>query len=80
MSLFSVIMAAPDSALRNEVRERFGEELASDACAVVTVQANILGWCDDYGTFHALPGATIGLKAISAIEDLMQVIGEEIPV
>lgn len=31
------------------------ESLASDACVIVRLGERIIGWGDDYGTFHLLP-------------------------
>lgn len=41
-----------------EARTASGESIASDACVAVWLDASLVGWGDDYGTFHALPAPT----------------------
>ena len=39
-----------------EARTAAGPNLGSDHCVAVWLGARLVGWGDDYGSFHLLPG------------------------
>lgn len=56
---------------RIEAGTASGESLGSDACMVVSLDDKIIGWGDDYGTFHVLPAPTSDSELERAGEALL---------
>jgi hypothetical protein len=57
---FRLIIREAQSHERREIEARnaAGAELGSDVCIAVWLDAKIVGWGDDYGSFHVLPAPT----------------------
>lgn len=66
-SYFVVTVRAASSVQRRVVEDRTGGTLGSDACVIVKVGEELVGWGDDYGTFHPLTDPVLA----SAGEDLL---------
>lgn len=62
----SVGNASPE--VRNLVEAFTRLPVASDACVVLMAGVDIVGWFDDYGTFHPLSDALASPKAIAQAE------------
>lgn len=74
MSSFRIIIREAQEHERRDIQAHTtsGEELGSDHCVAVWLDARIVGWGDDYGTFHPLPGPTSDGKLEEAGEALLQ--------
>jgi hypothetical protein len=67
--------ARPSEREEIESRTASGEPIASDACIVVYLGDRLVGWGDDYGTFHVLPAPTSGGEVERAGEALLEFAG-----
>jgi hypothetical protein len=72
-SSFRVVIreAQPHERREIEARSATGANLGSDHCVAVWLDARLVGWGDDYGTFHPLPAPTSGGHLEEAGEKLL---------
>lgn len=61
--MITIVLA--EGVMRRQV-ERMCGPLASDVCVAVMVNAGLIGWGDDYGTFHPRDADSDGPLAAAA--------------
>lgn len=55
MTPFRIIIREAQPHERQRIEAQTGEHLASDHCVAVWLGPDLVGWGDDYGTFHRIP-------------------------
>lgn len=69
---FSVSIKSATDEERRSIERTSSAPLASDACVLVRLNDRLIGWGDDYGTFHPPTGPTSLGRLEEAGERLLQ--------
>lgn len=67
---FRIILREAQDHERDRIIAQHGQ-LGSDRCVALWLDAQLVGWFDDYGSFHRLPPAARGQLAPAAEELLI---------